>query len=93
VVTTWVQVRELFTFIAAQGKGDYQVQRYKVLGEMSSEQLWQTTMDPKRGTLSQVKLEDFSETDAIFTMLMGDDDESRRKFIKDKALDVKSLDI
>jgi DNA gyrase subunit B len=85
--------RELFAYIVEQGKKDYQVQRYKGLGEMTSPQLWETTMDPERRTLLRVKLEDIAETDAIFTTLMGEDVESRRKFIEDNALDVKNLDI
>jgi DNA gyrase subunit B len=85
--------RELFMYIVEQGKKDYQVQRYKGLGEMTSTQLWETTMDPERRTLLRVKLEDIAETDAIFTTLMGEDVESRRKFIEDNALDVKNLDI
>jgi len=85
--------RELFAYIVEQGKKDYQVQRYKGLGEMTSSQLWETTMDPERRTLLRVKLEDIAETDAIFTTLMGEDVESRRKFIEDNALDVKNLDI
>jgi DNA gyrase subunit B len=85
--------RELFAYIVEQGKKDYQVQRYKGLGEMTATQLWETTMDPERRTLLQVKLEDIAETDAIFTTLMGEDVESRRKFIEDNALDVKNLDI
>jgi DNA gyrase subunit B len=85
--------RELFAHIVEQGKKDYQVQRYKGLGEMTSSQLWETTMDPEHRTLLQVKLADIAETDAIFTTLMGEDVESRRKFIEDNALDVKNLDI
>jgi DNA gyrase subunit B len=85
--------RELFAYIVEQGKKDYQVQRYKGLGEMTATQLWETTMDPERRTLLQVKLEDIAETDAIFTTLMGEDVEARRKFIEDNALDVKNLDI
>jgi DNA gyrase subunit B len=85
--------RELFAYIVEQGKKDYQVQRYKGLGEMTSTQLWETTMDPERRTLLQVKLEDFVETEEIFATLMGEDVEKRRKFIEDNALDVKNLDI
>ena len=85
--------RELFAYIVEQGKKDYQVQRYKGLGEMTATQLWETTMDPERRTLLRVKLEDIAETDAIFTTLMGEDVEARRKFIEDNALDVKNLDI
>ena len=86
-------VREFFTYIVEQGKKDYQVQRYKGLGEMSDTQLWETTMDPERRTLLQVKLEDIAECETIFTTLMGEDVEARRKFIEDNALDVKNLDI
>ena len=85
--------RELFAYIVEQGKKDYQVQRYKGLGEMTATQLWETTMDPEHRTLLSVKLEDIAETEAIFTTLMGEDVESRRKFIEDNALDVKNLDI
>jgi DNA gyrase subunit B len=85
--------RELFAYIVEQGKKEYAVQRYKGLGEMTSTQLWETTMDPERRTLLQVKLEDIAETEAIFTTLMGEDVEARRKFIEDNALDVKNLDI
>jgi DNA gyrase subunit B len=85
--------RELFAYIVEQGKKDYQVQRYKGLGEMTSTQLWETTMDPEHRTLLQVKLEDLVETNEIFTTLMGEDVEKRRKFIEDNALDVKNLDI
>ena len=86
-------VREVFEYVIEQGKKEYQVQRYKGLGEMTAEQLWETTMDPERRTLLQVKLEDIAETETIFTTLMGDDVENRRKFIEENALDVKNLDI
>jgi len=86
-------VRELFDYVLSEGKKDYAVQRYKGLGEMSAEQLWQTTMDPERRTLLSVKLEDIAETETIFSTLMGEDVEARRKFIEDNALDVKNLDI
>ncbi len=85
--------RELFVHIVEQGKKDYQVQRYKGLGEMTATQLWETTMDPEHRTLLQVKLEDIAECEAIFTTLMGENVEARRKFIEDNALDVKNLDI
>jgi DNA gyrase subunit B len=86
-------VRELFDFVLEQGRKEYQIQRYKGLGEMTAEQLWETTMDPERRTLLSVKLEDLTETEAIFTTLMGENVEARRKFIEDNALDVKNLDI
>ena len=85
--------RELFAYIVEQGKKDYSVQRYKGLGEMTATQLWETTMDPEHRTLLQVKLEDIVETNEIFTTLMGEDVEKRRKFIEDNALDVKNLDV
>jgi DNA gyrase subunit B len=85
--------REFFTYIVEQGKKDYSVQRYKGLGEMTATQLWETTMDPEHRTLLQVRLEDLVETNEIFTTLMGEDVEKRRKFIEDNALDVKNLDI
>ncbi len=85
--------RELFEYVIEQGRRDYQVQRYKGLGEMTSSQLWETTMDPERRTLLQVRLEDIAATEQIFTTLMGEDVEARRKFIEENALDVKNLDI
>jgi DNA gyrase subunit B len=85
--------QELFEYVIEQGRRDYQVQRYKGLGEMTSTQLWETTMDPERRTLLSVKLEDIAETETIFTTLMGEDVDARRKFIEDNALDVKNLDI
>jgi DNA gyrase subunit B len=85
--------REVFEYVIEQGRKEYSVQRYKGLGEMTAPQLWETTMDPARRTLVQVKLEDIAATEEIFTTLMGEDVESRRKFIEDNALDVKNLDI
>jgi DNA gyrase subunit B len=85
--------RELFDYVLNEGRKEYTVQRYKGLGEMTAEQLWETTMDPERRTLLQVRLEDIAECETIFTTLMGEDVEARRKFIEDNALDVKNLDI
>jgi DNA gyrase subunit B len=85
--------REVFDYVIEQGRKEYQVQRYKGLGEMTAPQLWETTMDPERRTLMQVKLEDIAATEEIFTTLMGEDVEARRKFIEENALDVKNLDI
>jgi DNA gyrase subunit B len=85
--------RELFDYVLAEGRKDYSVQRYKGLGEMTSQQLWETTMDPERRTLLSVKLEDIAACETIFSTLMGEDVEARRKFIEDNAMDVKNLDI
>ena len=85
--------RELFDYVLNEGRKDFTIQRYKGLGEMSSQQLWETTMDPERRTLLSVKLEDITETETIFSTLMGEDVEARRKFIEENALDVKNLDI
>jgi DNA gyrase subunit B len=85
--------RDLFDYVLAEGKKDFTVQRYKGLGEMTAPQLWETTMDPERRTLLSVKLEDIAECETIFTTLMGEDVESRRKFIEENALEVKNLDI
>jgi DNA gyrase subunit B len=85
--------RDLFDYVLNEGRKDYIIQRYKGLGEMTAPQLWETTMDPERRTLLSVKLEDIAECETIFTTLMGEDVEARRKFIEDNALDVKNLDI
>jgi DNA gyrase subunit B len=86
-------LRELFDYVLEQGKKGFIIQRYKGLGEMTAPQLWETTMDPERRTLLSVKLEDIAECETIFTTLMGEDVEARRKFIEENALDVKNLDI
>jgi len=84
---------ELLECIRTHGKKGLNVQRYKGLGEMNPEQLWQTTMDPKTRVLLQVRIEDAIEADEIFTILMGDQVESRRSFIEKHALEVTNLDI
>jgi DNA gyrase subunit B len=86
-------VRELRDYVINEGRKDFSIQRYKGLGEMTAPQLWETTMDPERRTLLSVRLEDIAECETIFTTLMGEDVEARRKFIEDNALDVKNLDI
>ncbi len=84
---------ELLEYVMNEGKKDASVQRYKGLGEMNAEQLADTTMNPEKRTLLQVREEDATESEIIFSTLMGEDVESRRKFIEENALDVKNLDI
>jgi len=84
---------ELLSYVKNEGKKDASVQRYKGLGEMNAEQLADTTMNPEKRTLLQVRLEDAVESEEIFSTLMGEDVESRRKFIEENALDVKNLDV
>ncbi len=85
--------RGLLEHVKNEGKRDASVQRYKGLGEMNAEQLADTTMNPEKRTLLEVRVEDLVATDLIFTTLMGEDVESRRKFIEENALDVKNLDL
>jgi DNA gyrase subunit B len=74
------------------GKG-IEIKRFKGLGEMNADQLWDTTMNPQSRTLLQIKLEDAGEADRLFSILMGDDVEQRRNFIREHALEVQNLDI
>ncbi len=85
--------RQLLEHVMALGKKAFTVQRFKGLGEMNPDQLWQTTMDAEQRFLLQVKVEDQVAANDIFTVLMGDVVEPRRQFIEDNALDVKNLDI
>ncbi len=84
---------ELLDEIIGGAKKELSIQRYKGLGEMNPDQLWETTMNPEGRTLLQVRIEDAIETDEIFTILMGDQVEPRREFIETNALEVKNLDV
>jgi DNA gyrase subunit B len=91
--TTLANVDEFVEYFIAAGKKGIAVNRYKGLGEMNPDTLWTTTMDPENRTLLQVRAEDHAEADQMFTTLMGDQVEPRRKFIEDNALDVRNLDV
>ena len=85
--------KALLAYVKSEGMRDVTVQRYKGLGEMNPEQLWSTTMNAETRTLLRVDLKDIVESDEIFSTLMGEDVEARRKFIEDNALDVRNLDV
>jgi DNA gyrase subunit B len=85
--------REVVDAILSRSRNGVEIQRYKGLGEMNPEQLWETTMNPDTRTLLQVKIDDAYGADEIFSTLMGDEVEPRRQFIADNALVVKNLDI
>src|SRR5580698_7931618 len=85
--------RELLDQVKSEGTREVSIQRYKGLGEMNAEQLWATTMNAETRTLLKVDLHDLAETETIFSTLMGEDVESRRKFIEENALDVRNLDV
>jgi DNA gyrase subunit B len=84
---------ELLDAVLAAGRKGLSISRYKGLGEMNAEQLWETTLDPDNRALLQVKVEDADVTDEIFSRLMGDVVEPRREFIQENALSVANLDV
>jgi len=86
-------LKEVLAYIKEVAAKGMHIQRYKGLGEMNPQQLWETTMDPEKRTILQVTLEDAVEADKMFTVLMGDQVEPRREFIEDHAHQVKNLDI
>ncbi|MCX5805323.1 MAG: DNA topoisomerase (ATP-hydrolyzing) subunit B [Proteobacteria bacterium] len=90
---TIASAEEFLRFINEKGKEGITIQRYKGLGEMNPEQLWETTMDPLRRSLLRVTIEDAIEADQMFTVLMGNNIETRRAFIEQNAMNVKNLDI
>jgi len=91
--TALKSLTEVFAYVMEGGKKGQYIQRYKGLGEMNPEQLWETTMNPETRVLLQVRIEDAVEADEIFSTLMGDEVEPRRKFIEEHALTVKNLDV
>jgi DNA gyrase subunit B len=86
-------LKEVVDMIRENGRKGMEIQRYKGLGEMNADQLWETTMDPSVRTLIQVSLSDAIAADQIFSMLMGEEVKPRRMFIESHALSVKNLDI
>ena len=83
----------LLDAIFATGRKGLTLQRYKGLGEMNAEQLWETTLDPNVRSLLQVKINDATDADSLFSRLMGDEVEPRREFIQENALSVANLDV
>ena len=93
VIIEFTDLDELYAYIMKEGKKGLGVQRYKGLGEMNPDQLWETTMDPEKRVMLKVTIDDAENSDAIFTLLMGEEVEPRRNFIQRNALEVSSLDI
>ena len=87
------KAQDVLSYVMEDAKKDFTITRFKGLGEMNAEQLWETTMNAETRTLLQVKLEDAVAAEDIFTTLMGENVEARRKFIEENALDVVNLDI
>jgi len=91
--TTFEDLDRFVDYFIAAGRKGVSINRYKGLGEMNPDTLWETTMDPEHRTLLEVRAEDHAEADQMFTTLMGDQVEPRRKFIEDHALEVTNLDV
>ena len=90
IVSNW---KVLFKTLQQSGKKGWTITRYKGLGEMDPEQLWDTTMNPQVRVLLQVRIEDAYEADLIFSTLMGEEVDPRKAFIVEHALEVKNLDV